>query len=270
MLKESSKVTYPELERRSRRAERDHSEHRWLVSYADFITLLFAFFVVMYGISAVNDSKYERFHSAINSAFKGNYDGTPGVLQIDQETVLQALVDQRNAHEIEMQRQRQAAAQAMLRELNHVLSPLVKRGMVRVLKNSRGIVIDLNARVLFQEGEAELQSGARQPLDEVSTVLRTNTLAVEVKGHTDNIPISTPRYPSNWELSTARASRVARLFIEDGVLSSRLSAVGVAENDPVVPNDSPEDRARNRRVTVTVLTPLPKQAESGDYWGNHP
>ncbi len=270
MSKENSKVIYPDLERRSRRAERDHSEHRWLVSYADFITLLFAFFVVMYGISAVNDSKYKRFHSAINSAFKGNEDGTPGVFQIEQDAVLKTLVEQRNAQWVEAQRQQQDAVQLMLSELNRVLSPLVKRGMVRVMQSGRGVVIDMNVKVLFQEGEAELQSGARQPLDEVAAVLRTNRLSVEVMGHTDNIPISTPLYPSNWELSTARASRVVRLFIEDGVLSDRLTAAGVAENDPVVPNDSAEDRARNRRVTVTVLTPTFKRPERSDYWGNQP
>lgn len=270
MSKENSKVTYPELERRSRRAERDHSEHRWLVSYADFITLLFAFFVVMYGISAVNDSKYKRFHSAINSAFKGNYDGTPGVLQIEQDAVLKSLVDQRNAQWMEAQRRQQEAIQAMIGQLGRVLMPLEKKGLVRVLRTGRGIVIDLNARVLFQEGEAELQPGARLPLDEVAVVLRSNTLAVEVMGYTDNIPISTVRYPSNWELSTARASRVTRLFIEDGVASARLTAAGVAENHAEVPNDSPENRARNRRVTVTILTPTLTAPQNTDFWGYHP
>ena len=267
MLKENLKATYPELERRSRRAERDHSEHRWLVSYADFITLLFAFFVVMYGISAVNDTKYKRFHSAINSAFKGNNDGTPGVLQIEQDQVIKSLIDQRNARWMEAQRQQQEAVQSMVGRLSHVLMPLVQKGLVRVWRSTRGVVIDLNAKVLFPEGEAELQSGARQPLDEVAAVLRGSTLAVEVMGYTDNIPISTPRYPSNWELSTARASRVARLFIEDGVSSSRLTAAGVADNDPVSSNDSPDDRARNRRVTVTILTPiLTANSESRGFW----
>ncbi|MDA8415800.1 MAG: OmpA family protein [Betaproteobacteria bacterium] len=267
MLKENSKATYPELERRSRRAERDHSEHRWLVSYSDFITLLFAFFVVMYGISAVNDTKYKRFHSAINSAFKGNNDGTPGVLQIEQDQVIKSLIDQRNARWIEEQRQQQEAVQSMVGQLSHVLMPLVQKGLVRVWRSARGVVIDLNAKVLFPEGEAELQSNAHQPLDEVAAVLRSSTLAVEVMGYTDNIPISTPRYPSNWELSTARASRVARLFVEDGVSGSRLTAAGVADNDPLVPNDSPENRARNRRVTITIVTPsLIAKPESRQFW----
>ncbi|NDU86180.1 MAG: flagellar motor protein MotD [Ferrovum sp.] len=256
------------MERRTRRADRDHSEHRWLVSYADFITLLFAFFVVMYAISSVNESKYKRFNSAINSAFKGINDGTPGVLQIEQDSVLQSLIDKRNQQWVESQRLQQQALHNMLNDLNRVLAPLVKRGMVTVQQSGRGIVIDMNVQVLFQEGEAELQLQAVQPLDEVAKVLSENTLAIEVKGHTDNIPISTPRYPSNWELSTARASRVVRLFIDDGVASARLTAAGVAENDPLVAGDTPEDRARNRRVTVTVLTPQVKPMEQGDFWGH--
>ena len=268
LSKENSRVIYPELARHSRRAERDHSEQRWLVSYSDFITLLFAFFVVMYAISAVNEVKYARFHSAINSAFKENiHQGSSGVLVIEQDSVIKSLIDERNSQFVELQRRQQDSIRAMLHQLDSVLAPLVKQGMVRVVQTGRGIVIDLNAQVLFQEGDADLQANAHPPLDEVAKVLKTTGLAVEVKGHTDNIPISTARYPSNWELSTARASRVVRFFIEDGVVGQRLTAAGDAENDPIVPNDSPEDRARNRRVTVTVLTPTLKPAEQNDYWG---
>ncbi len=268
LSKVNSRDISPELARHSRRAERDHSEQRWLVSYSDFITLLFAFFVVMYAISAVNETKYARFHSAINSAFKENIrQGSSGVLVIEQDSVLKSLIDERNLQFIELQRRQQESIRAMLHQLGSVLAPLVKQGMVRVLQTGRGIVIDLNAKVLFQEGDAELQANARPTLDEVARVLNTNRLAVEVKGHTDNIPIRTALYPSNWELSTARASRVVRFFIDDGVASQRLTAAGDAENDPIVPNDSPEDRARNRRVTVTVLTPTLKPVEQGDYWG---
>lgn len=267
MSKVNSRDTYPELARHSRRAERDHSEHRWLVSYSDFITLLFAFFVVMYAISAVNEAKYARFHNAINSAFKENVrQESSGVLVIEQDSVIKSLIDERNSQFVELQRRQQDSIRAMLHQLDTVLAPLVKQGMVRVVQTGRGIVIDLNAKVLFQEGDADLQANARPPLDEVARVLKTTGLAVEVKGYTDNIPISTARYPSNWELSTARASRVVRFFIEDGVVGQRLTAAGDAENDPLVPNDSPEDRARNRRVTVTVLTPTLNPAEQNDDW----
>ncbi|QKE41113.1 MAG: OmpA family protein [Ferrovum myxofaciens] len=255
------------MARHSRRAERDHSDHRWLVSYSDFITLLFAFFVVMYAISAVNESKYARFHSAINSAFKESVrQGSSGGLVIEQDSVIKSLIDERNSRFVELQRRQQDSIRAMLHQLDSVLAPLVKQGMVRVLQTGRGIVIDLNAQVLFQEGDADLQANAYPPLDEVAKVLNTTGLAVEVKGHTDNIPISIARYPSNWELSTARASGVVRFFINDGVVSQRLTAAGDAENDPLVPNDSPEDRARNRRVTVTVLTPTLKPVEQSNYW----
>ena len=88
-------------------------------------------------------------------------------------------------------------------------------------------------------------------------MLADNEYAIEVEGHTDNAPISTARFPSNWELSSARASSVVRLFIEQGIVAKRLRAVGAADNQPVLPNDTAEGRARNRRVTITVLTPEP-------------
>ena len=155
----------------------------------------------------------------------------------------------------QQQRKRQEYIQTLVDGLTRVLAPLVSKGQVSVIQSGRGIVLDLNVRALFHEGDATLQSQAAHTLSEVAKVLQPGDLAIQVEGHTDNVPIRTPQFPSNWELSSARASSVVRLFISEGVDSKRLTAAGMAENQPLVPNDTPENRAKNRRVTVTILTP---------------
>jgi chemotaxis protein MotB len=135
------------------------------------------------------------------------------------------------------------------------MSKFVKNGQMNVSQTGRGVEIEINASALFNQGEADIQPEAKKTLADAAKVLVDNEYAIEVEGHTDNLPISTAKFPSNWELSSARASSVVRLFIDQGVVAKRLKAVGSADNQPVVPNDSPEGRARNRRVTITVLTP---------------
>ena len=243
------------MARRPKRADRDNND-RWLVSYADFITLLFAFFVVMYAISSVNEGKYKVLSTSINSAFsRMTLTLDADTQNMDQDELLHTLVDRRNARIAKQQRKQQEYMQNLFDNLSRVLAPLVSKGQVSVIQSGRGIVLDLNVSALFQEGDATLQPKAVQTLAAVAKVLQPGDLAIQVEGHTDNIPISTARFPSNWELSSARASSVVRLFVKEGVDGKRLTAAGVADNQPLVPNDTPEHRAKNRRVTVTILTP---------------
>ena len=251
------------MARRPKRADRDNND-RWLVSYADFITLLFAFFVVMYAISSVNEGKYKVLSTSINSAFsRMNLTLDSDTQNMDQDELLHTLVDRRNARIAKQQRKQQEYMQNLFDNLSRVLAPLVSKGQVSVIQSGRGIVLDLNVSALFQEGDATLQPKAVQTLAAVAKVLQPGDLAIQVEGHTDNVPINTAQYPSNWELSSARASSVVRLFIKEGVDSKRLTAAGVADNQPLVANDTPEHRAKNRRVTVTILTPQ-VAAESTD------
>ncbi|MBU6505852.1 MAG: flagellar motor protein MotD [Betaproteobacteria bacterium] len=243
------------MARRPKRADRDNND-RWLVSYADFITLLFAFFVVMYAISSVNEGKYKVLSTSINSAFsRMALPIEADTRNMDQDELLKNLVDRRNARIAKQQLKQQEYMKNLLDDLNRVLAPLVSKGQVSVIQSGRGIVLDLNVRALFHEGDATLQPNAVKTLSEVAQVLKPGDLAIQVEGHTDNVPINTAQYPSNWELSSARASSVVRLFIKEGVDSKRLTAAGVADNQPLVANDTPEHRAKNRRVTVTILTP---------------
>lgn len=248
------------MARRPKRAEHDNHE-RWMVSYADFITLLFAFFVVMYGISSVNEGKYKVFGAAINKAFGTKSSETEGgsIRLTEEEIYFKSLVDRRNARLADKQRKQNERMQNLAKSLNESMAEFVKKGQMNVSQTGRGVELDINASALFNVGEAALQTEARQTLADAAKLLAADEFAIEVEGHTDNLPISTAQFPSNWELSSARASSVVRLFIEQGIVAKRLTAKGAADNHPVLPNDTPEGRARNRRVTITVLTPEPEQ-----------
>lgn len=249
------------MARQSRR-QNEENHDRWLISYADFITLLFALFVVLYAMSKVDEGKYKVFGNSLNFAFGSSILlGKPNVIdqaqtvQSEQELLLKTLVDKRNARLIEQQRKYNEAMQALVKNLNQVMAPLLKSEQVNVTQTPRGVVIDINASALFEPGEAALQRGAARTLGAVAQVLESGTEAIEVEGHTDDIPIFTPVFPSNWELSSARASSVVRLFIDQGVQAQRLRAVGLASYQPITSNETPEGRTRNRRVSVIILAP---------------
>lgn len=244
------------MARRPKRRDIDNHD-RWMVSYADFITLLFAFFVVMYGISSVNEGKYKVFGASINQAFGAKAGGAEGgsIRLTEEEIYFKSLVDRRNARLAEKQRKQNERMQNLVKNLNQTMASFVKNGQMSVSQTNRGVELEINASALFNQGEADLQTEARRTLAGAAKVLADNEFAIEVEGHTDNLPISTSKFPSNWELSSARASSVVRLFIEQGIVAKRLKAAGAADNHPVLANDTPESRARNRRVTITVLTP---------------
>ena len=243
-----------------RRKRPEHDNHdRWLISYADFITLLFAFFVVMYSISSVNEEKYKTFGNSLNIAFTKKPitapAGSVGVVGNQQDQMLKALVDRRAVRLGEQQRKIQERMKNLTSGLSEVMASLINRRTVSVNQTKRGVVIDISASTLFRTGEATLQPGMLDVLRQVAAVLSKEELPIEVEGHSDDIPIATVQFPSNWELSSARASSVVRMLIDNGVPAKRLAAVGLASNQPLVPNDSPENRAKNRRVTVTIMSP---------------
>jgi chemotaxis protein MotB len=227
------------MRRRRRNADEAHHHDRWLVSYADFITLLFAFFVVMYAISQVNEGKYRLLSDALLQAFKpaaaprGSAPGDIGGRGPDGQA--------------------DAGMQAIARDLINALDPLVKGGQVRVTESGLGVAVEINSSALFASAEAELEEAAMPALESIANVLAPLPNDIQIEGHTDNTPISSPRFPSNWELSSARASRVVRLFIDRGVASVRMVAVGYAETRNISPNTTPEGRAQNRRITVMIL-----------------
>jgi chemotaxis protein MotB len=241
-----------------KKAEEEHENHeRWLVSYADFITLLFAFFVVMYAISSVNEGKYRVLSDSISSAFRSVPGSTPGTTMVINPAAPMPLTipARRNLPAIktdEKATMKRQQLRSMAAEINRALSPLVEKGQVKVTEGALGIVVDINASVLFASGDANLNIEAIRALFAVAEVLAPTDFPITVEGHTDTTPIATLVFPSNWELSGARASSVVKLFMNAGVDGRRLSAIGYADQRPVADNATPDGRQANRRVAITI------------------
>ena len=245
-----------------RRARRPYDEEpdnheRWLISYADFITLLFAFFVVMYAIASVNKGQFRIFSDAIGIALGIRNGAPPAALRAPNPIQLQQPLPAMPRLRAEALQREKAHMTRLASDLMATLAPLVKEGKVRVTQDSRGVSVEINASVLFDPGAATLTAESDEALRAIASLLKDDPHAIQIEGHTDNQPIRNSVFPSNWELSAVRASAVVRLFIDSGVADTRLTAVGHGANLPVAPNDTPVGRARNRRVAITILSALP-------------
>jgi chemotaxis protein MotB len=253
--------------RRKRREEEHENHERWLVSYADFITLLFAFFVVMYAISSVNEGKYKVLSNSLTNAFK-NVTGEPGgqpiatiqgapLLPVKPIAKLDKLPDQKKTEEKKVEQRKKMKNVA--NDIMDALQPLVAQGKVRLLETSRGVTIEINDSILFPAGQAKLQPASISAMLAIAQVLAASDFPITIEGHTDNVPISTPQFPSNWELSAMRATTVLRLFNEGGVGAERLTAIGYGETRPLETNTTVEGRARNRRVSILIDSNRPEE-----------
>ncbi len=253
------------MSRKRRRDEGEvHENHeRWLVSYADFITLLFAFFVVMYAVSSINEGKYRVLSQSLVSAFKSNQTANLvesksaefSAIQLPQQADSAKAITEPSIQNARKQKKMQHMAKSILQ----ALEPLVKDGQVKVTQSAVGITVEINASVLFSPGQAKLAENSMVALQAVAHVVKDHEHEIHVEGHTDNLPIHNDNFPSNWELSTARASSVIRLFVENGVDAHRLTAIGYGENRPIESNETAEGRKRNRRVTVMILAADPNR-----------
>ena len=246
---------------RRKRSEEEHENHdRWLVSYADFITLLFAFFVVMYAISSVNEGKYKVLSNSLTNAFK-NVTGEPGgqpiatiqgapLLPVKPIAKPDKLPDQKKTEEKKVEQRKKMKNVA--NDIMDALQPLVAQGKVRLLETSRGVTIEINDSILFPDGQAKLQPASISAMLAIAQVLAASDFPITIEGHTDNVPIATLQFPSNWELSAMRATTVLRLFNDGGVGAERLTAIGYGETRPLETNTTVEGRARNRRVSILI------------------
>ncbi len=253
--------------RRKRQPVETDNPERWIVSFADFITLLFAFFVVMYSISSVNSMKYESLSHALEEAFEAPEKKPKTVIQpIEMEhepTVFQPIqLDTPTTHE-ESLKSRQLSEE-ILREqkklggvsdnLELILENYIEEKLVAVKKHDFWIELEMNSELLFQSGEAELSRKAIPVLKKVAEVIREIPNVVNIEGHTDNVPIDTVEFPSNWDLASARATSVVRELVNNNIESSRLSAVGYGEFHPIADNNTREGRFENRRVVLVLMS----------------
>lgn len=250
--------------RRRRREEETENHERWLVSYADFITLLFAFFVVMYAISSVNEGKYRVVSNALNVAFKNvavtNTGGQPvTVIQGPPPLPIRPNVSRQEKIAEQKKVEQRKKMKNVADEIKDTLQPLIAQGKVKLLETSRGVTVEINDSILFSPGQATLQSASVSAMRAIASVLARADFPITIEGHTDNIPIATTQFPSNWELSAVRATTVLRLFNEGGVGSERLTAIGYGDTRPVETNTSIEGRARNRRVSILIDSNRPEE-----------
>jgi len=270
------------MARRRRHQPEEHTNHEaWAIPYGDLVTLLLAFFVVMYAVSSLNEGKYRVLSDSLFAAFRG----TPRTLdpvQIGQKQVGQGGQVRPVAQQVVMEQPRQllpvapttsaaeppppappAAAPAdpaaeqlasLARHVETAMRDLVDDNLVAVRRHGTWVEIELRTDFLFSSGEAVLAPAADDILRKISESLQPFPNPIRVEGHTDNRPINTRAYPSNWELSSARAASVVHLFMQSGIDPRRLAVIGLGEHRPAQSNDTAEGRNANRRVLLVILS----------------
>ncbi|HAG95573.1 MAG: flagellar motor protein MotD [Pseudomonadales bacterium] len=264
---------------RRRQVEEHENHERWVISYADFITLLFAFFVVMYSISSVNEGKYKVLSDSLVSVFNaqpktfdpltvGDKDVRKSNDQLiklpvpgdypskdDYKFSVEGLfddVENRAARQGEMRDNEVDHLSKITEQLATKLQQQIDSNEVEIRGNDEWIEVNIKASVLYPSGSATLSDPAKSVLSTVSDILRDKPNPIHVEGYTDNVPIETRQFPSNWELSAARAASVVRYFEQRGINPAQLAAVGYGEHHPVADNDNEEGRSRNRRIALVI------------------
>jgi chemotaxis protein MotB len=269
-----------------RKRHEEHMNHEaWAIPYGDLVTLLLAFFVVMYAISSLNEGKYRVLSDSLFAAFRG----TPRTMQpiqvgekqvgsgADVKTTLveQAMIEgqprsllspvpvktglpepkQAEPPQLSLKQSARARAlQEVADEVAKAMDHLVQANLVVVRRTDFWIEVEIKTDILFPSASAQLEPGAVEIIERLGEALKPYPNPIRVEGHTDNLPIRTIAFISNWELSAARAGSVVRVLASKGVSPSRLAVIGYGENRPMQTNDTPEGRNANRRVVVVILS----------------
>lgn len=255
-------------ERRRRNQDMKKENHeRWVISYADFMTLLLATFVVLYAVSSINVSRYRKAAEALSAVFSGRIivpdrsDGANqnGIFENQPAPIPKPIIKvsepQKGVPNVsEKIRERIAKLDQAYKNLSHLLQDVIDKGQVHIVHNGLSVVIDISASVLFESGKAELTTSALGVIDQIGIVLKDQPYSIQVNGYTDNAPIHTAQFGSNWELSAMRAISVVRRFVSDGVDPSHLVGAGYGEYHPVASNEDAEGKAKNRRVSIVVVS----------------
>ena len=276
-----------------KRKQPEHENHeRWLVSYADFITLLFAFFVVMYSMSSVNEGKYRVLSDSMTAAFTQTTRSlapiqageivrstaslikpikeVPEPVNISAPIVLlnnrpEVIVDPEYSEQLEAGPSAEVTKQIedIAADIEAQFEEMIADENVTVRKSPFWLEVVFNSNILYASASAELSPSANDELGKLGQLLLGYENNISVEGFTDNVPILSPIFPSNWELSSARAAAVVRLFEDYGVNSRRLISVGFGENRPISDNQTEEGRAANRRVIIVIMAQLDEQEGMG-------
>jgi len=258
------------VRRRKQRSNRANHD-RWLVSYADFITLMFAFFVVLYASSQVDKRKVGMLALAIQVAFQemGVFQASTTQVPIDATnpmpfSIAQAIENTERSASLGQISSRPEGALGtgvengdlakLQAELESALTLEIERKEIAMRREPDGLVISLREVGFFESGSARMKTTSQAAFDRIASLLRQRDYRLRIEGHTDNAPIHNSLFASNWELSTSRATEIVRLLIvRDGFSPDRLSAAGFAEYHPVATNRTAEGRGMNRRVDIVIL-----------------
>src|SRR4249919_2397443 len=269
-----------------KRKHEDHINHEaWAIPFGDLMTLLLAFFVVMYAISSINEGKFRVLSDSLQAAFRGvprtlepvnvgektRGSGADIAVSIVQQATMEGqprqmleaitLGEQLGKGSRKRPQKTSAGAQIIVPpalgrvadEIEKALAPLVAAEMIAVRRESTWVEVEIRTDILFASGVADLSAAALPPLNILAETLARYPNPVRVEGHTDNRPINTTTFPSNWELSAARAASVVHLFAKGGVDPARLAVIGLGEFRPAKSNDTVEGRNANRRVLIVIL-----------------
>ncbi len=256
----------------------EHANHEaWAIPYGDLVTLLLAFFVVMYAVSSVNEGKYRVLSDSLVAAFRGQPHTWEPVQLGDKKTKSKSednpvsinpqqamsfpVAEQQAARTQAAEEALQAQLRQMTDDLTDALQVLIDKDLIRIQRAASWIEVEIKTDILFPSGSAVIEPAAVEVLQRLAGILADRPYPIRVEGHTDDRPISTAQFPSNWELSAARAARIVRLFEEQNILAGRMVVAGMGENQPVADNTTAEGRNQNRRVTLVILGAPPDESD---------
>jgi len=227
-------------------AHEEHMDESWLIPYADLLTLLLALFIVLYASSNVDTEKY----NAMAQAFYETIMNPGGISEIPPDWVPPYDFPPEEAAQ-----QEKLNLEKLQREVNEYLKEAGLENQVSTSIDDRGLIISVNDAVLFDPGNAVIKPQYREVVVQVGEIISTMNNFIRIEGHTDNVPQSSPMYPSNWDLAVGRATSIVKLFVaETHIEPEKLMAVGYGEFRPIAENNSPEGRGRNRRVDIIILS----------------
>lgn len=251
-----------------------HPEHenleRWLISYADFITLLFATFVVLYALSQVDIKDFKALEDSIKQAFDAPsiMQGSQGVMQDSSDSLFDTSQADSMIAPLMMEYMSQKYEEQSMKDIEKSVNDKIKSGEidgVETIETDRGLIIRFDDDLLFKPSSAQLTESAKVKLDKIGAIIAKKFILhnMRIEGHTDSQPVKSVIYPSNWELSASRASAVIRYYISRfSFMPSLFTAVGFADTRPVATNNAPFGQAKNRRVEILILKNKFKSQES--------
>ena len=223
--------------------EQDTNGARWLTTFNDLITLLMVFFVLTFSMGTVDRKKMKEFSYNLQSGIGVLEAGNKVGISIKPEIKQKKAVQPTSTHN------------KILNKIDDSITSIASEDGVNTNKTDEGVIIRLNSSILFDSGVAKINGRAFAVLNKISEIIKRLSCPVRIEGHTDNVPISTEQFPSNWDLSVARAVNVLKYLVRSGgIQPCRLCAAGYGDSRPIFPNDTPDNRAKNRRVEIILIT----------------